>query len=96
MKITELVTKAHANAVNKGFWDHPREVGTMIALVHSELSEALEADRHNDADNFAEELADVVIRIADMAGGMGINLEQAIVDKMEINAGRAQLHGKAY
>lgn len=45
MNITELVTRAHGNAVKHGFWDPPLDFGTAIALIHSELSEALEEVR---------------------------------------------------
>lgn len=41
MNITELVGRAHDNAVKHGFWDPPLNFGTAIALIHSELSEAL-------------------------------------------------------
>ncbi len=42
MNISEIVTRAHENAVKHGFWDPAPEFGTAIALIHSELSEALE------------------------------------------------------
>lgn len=35
----------HQNAVNHGWWDDPREDGTVLALVHAEVSECLEALR---------------------------------------------------
>lgn len=45
--INDLAKEIHANAVNKGFYDKPTSVAERIALMHSELSEALEADRGN-------------------------------------------------
>lgn len=96
MKINQLIKDAHENAVNKGFWEEKREFGTLIALIHSELSEALEADRKNDQENLAEELADVLIRLADLCGGYNIDLEKAVKEKMERNKQRPRLHGKKY
>lgn len=45
MEIKTLVAKAHENAVKHGFWEPPLPFGTTIALIHSELSEALEEER---------------------------------------------------
>lgn len=96
LTVTFLMQKAHSNAKEKGFWDQPREFGTMIALIHSELSEALEGHRKNDMANVAEELADVAIRLGDLCGGLGIDLESAILAKMDKNKARPRLHGKEY
>lgn len=96
IRIGSLIGKAHENAVDHGFWDIPREFGTMIALVHSELSEALEADRKGDKEHVAEELADVFIRLADLCGGLEIDIESAILAKMEKNKDRPRMHGKEY
>lgn len=45
MTITNLVEQAHANATKHGFWEPAPEFGTAIALIHAELSEALEEMR---------------------------------------------------
>ena len=49
--LNQLRDEIHANAKEKGFYDNPREVGTMLMLIVSELAEALEADR---AGNFCD------------------------------------------
>jgi NTP pyrophosphatase (non-canonical NTP hydrolase) len=100
----KLQAKAHANAVDKGFWETERSDGESIALMHSELSEALEALRQgNPPDDkvpqhsgAAAELGDTIIRIMDLAGKRGWNVAQAMIDKMEFNAKRAYKHGKKF
>lgn len=91
--INHLCQEAYKTAKSKGWHDEPRETGTLLALIHAEVSEALEADRKGDFENFTEELADVCIRIFDLSECMGIDLEQAILKKMEFNKTRAHMHG---
>jgi NTP pyrophosphatase (non-canonical NTP hydrolase) len=43
--INQLALKLHENNKAKGFYDQPKNIGEMLALFHSEVSEALEADR---------------------------------------------------
>lgn len=72
---------------------------TDIALMHSELSEALEAMRHErwtGKDGVGEELADVVIRVLHFAGKHSINLGQELVRKMTLNLERPFKHGKEF
>lgn len=45
--INELCKEAYENAKSKGFHDKPVEMGTRLALIHGEVSEALEADRES-------------------------------------------------
>jgi NTP pyrophosphatase (non-canonical NTP hydrolase) len=47
-------------------------------------------------DTFEDELADVVIRVADMCGYLGIDLESHIKAKMKYNESRPHKHGKEY
>ena len=65
-----------------------------LMLVVTEVSEAAEAVRKNDPPHFTEELADIFIRLLDITGTMGIDIEKAIDRKMTINAGRPFLHEK--
>lgn len=94
----------HGNAKSHGWWEEPREDGTLIALIMSEAAEALEAlrkgngpDEHCPQFSGAEvELADVVIRIMDMAEARGWNVAGAIVAKHEFNKTRPYKHGKEF
>ncbi len=64
-----------------------------LMLMTSEIGEACEAIRHGDRVNLAEELADVIIRIADFCGWQDIDLEKAIAEKMAYNKMREYKHG---
>lgn len=71
-------------------------IGNRLMLIVGELAEAQEGLRHNDRENFKEELADVAIRLADLCGGLDIDLEAEIIKKMEKNKQRPYKHNKAF
>lgn len=97
LTISELIKECHKVASGKGWWDEPRNDGELIALMHSELSEALEAMRNRAGqDCLAEELADCCIRIFDYCGSRQIDLEAALLKKIEYNKTRPYRHGKKF
>ena len=73
-ELTNRIQEAYETAKNKGWHDEPREFGTLVALMHSEVTEAFEALMPDGEDNFSEELADVLIRIYDCCGLFNIPL----------------------
>ena len=102
---SNVAQDVHENAVNKGFWpEEGRNDGEIIALIHSELSETLEAIRAGNPpdDKLPQfsgaevELADAVIRIMDYGIGRGWRVAEAIEAKMAFNKTRAFKHGKAF
>ena len=96
---------AHKVAVDSGWWESDRELPEILALVHSEVSEALEAYRASGdvdevwraADGKPEgvqfELADAVIRIMDYFERREWNLDEVIAIKMGYNMERPHRHG---
>ena len=94
MYLRTVQEEAHAIAVARGSWDEPRTFGDLIALVHSKLSEALEEYLWNGLDYYPggvspenpaphgvpSELADIVIRVADIAEHYEGNLLQWLAE----------------
>ena len=71
-------------------------ISSRLMLIVSEVSEVLEALRKNDKENFKEELADIVIRTCDLAGGLGVDLQEEILKKINKNKNRPYKHGKEF
>jgi NTP pyrophosphatase (non-canonical NTP hydrolase) len=99
-----LIDHCHHSAYNNGWWHDiktgeeitERNISELLCLVHSEVSEAFEGYRRNKNDDHLPhramldvELADTVIRIFDMAGGLKIDLAGALVEKINYNNSRA-------
>lgn len=79
-------------------------VATSLALIHSEVSEALEELRKGEdhiktyfknskPEGMEIELADVIIRILDLAGELGLDIDLALRTKAEFNESRSYRHG---
>lgn len=106
--IAGLADAIHQWAHSKGFYEGdtcPMErtckhasgsILSALMLITTELAEAAEAVRKDDRANFAEELADTMIRLLDLCAAEGINIEAHIMDKMRKNMKRPQKHGKKF
>lgn len=94
--VNKLTDFCYNQSKNAGWHDNPREIGTMLMLVVSEIAEAMEGDRKDLMDDHLPnrkmievELADAVIRIGDLAGKLSLDLGGAIDEKLAYNLNRA-------
>jgi NTP pyrophosphatase (non-canonical NTP hydrolase) len=101
-----LAAMLHETAREKGFWDgeysHDK-VGNKLALVHSEVTEVLEAIRKSKgSEQVVEEMADVIIRLLDVYAAMRNeeqilhSLDEVLEAKINKNKERPRLHGNLF
>lgn len=97
--INELSKEIHQDNIDAGWWHDletgekkDRNVGELLCLIHSEISEAMEGHRKNLMDDklphrkmLEVELADAYIRIFDLAGAHNLDLGNAIAEKRQFN-----------
>lgn len=111
MNIDKLAKDIHRNAAEKGFWDYMYSnsepvgdtfifYGKQLAMIHSEVTETLEAIRKNKGqDQVVEELADILIRVLDLYEGLRVagdvkdSLQDTLLKKIAINTHRDKMHG---
>lgn len=96
----------HETAIEKGFWEgeHTHDkIGNKLALVHSEVTEVLEAIRKNQgSEKIVEEIADILIRTLDLYAAMRNqelvvhSLDEVLQNKINKNKERQRLHGNLF
>lgn len=107
--LNQLRDDAWQIAQNSGFHSPDPGIPARLALIHSEISEALEEHRNGVSPGaiileqpsgkpvgFAVELADALIRILDLCGCEEIDIERAVDVKMQYNRTREYKHGRNY
>lgn len=82
--IADVITYANSDETRKN------AIATLFVLM--EIRELIFATE--DTNHFREELADVIITALSAAGYLGIDIDKAVREKMEINRGREWRHGK--
>lgn len=94
-EINKLIRLCHGSAKAAHWWDKERNVGELLCLIHSEISEAMEGYRKNKRDehlpqrlSIEVELADALVRIFDLAGGLNLSLGEAFAEKLCYNQSR--------
>lgn len=101
-----LAAVLHQTAVEKGFWDgeiNYDKIGNKLALVHSEVTEVLEAIRKTKgSEEIVEEMSDIIIRLLDLYAAMRDenmiehSLDEILDKKLNINKERPKLHGNLF
>jgi len=109
MNLNELAQDVHQTSVDHGWWDTERNFGESLALIHSEVSEALEDWRRGLSLNAVQyevlhghtpkptgipiEFADIIIRVLELCAAYEIDIDSAVREKMAHNKGRPYRHG---
>jgi NTP pyrophosphatase (non-canonical NTP hydrolase) len=101
--LDEVAYQIHSNAVDKGFWEPNNGLIFYLkqcAMIHSEVSEVVEALRKEKGDDkVVEELADIIIRVLDLWAGLNHDgytkesIKKVLIDKVAVNTQRERLHG---
>ena len=96
MDIRDLTTKMHAFVRSKGWYEPeskrpqtPRNLAISLSLEANEVLEHFQWQEDlKDKDELASELADVALYLLQLASISGIDLEKAVLEKLEVNANR--------
>lgn len=104
MNLNDLSDDIHQTAKSKGWWPENQNIPEKLAMIHSEVSEALDEYRNGNAlrtyyttgqkpEGMPSELADIIIRTLDLAGFLEIDIAHHVREKHAFNKTRPHRHG---
>lgn len=103
LSLKELTDRSWDGAVAKGWAEKEVPFPEMVALLHSEISEALESFRNNESISWTDpngkpqgigsEFADILIRLGHYSKLLGIDLDYETERKLQYNSTRPHRHG---
>ena len=96
MELKDLTERMHALVESKGWYaadskrpQTPRNLAVSLSIEAAEILEHFQfSEDFKDRDKLASELADVTLYLLQLASVTGIDLEQAVLKKLEINQSR--------
>lgn len=104
--LTVLAKDIHDENREKGFWEHDRPLTETTMLIVSELAEAVEEEREGreemwygddgKPEGVDVELVDALIRLLDLLGSRGVDVDEVMRVKRAYNRSRPKKHGKEY
>ena len=94
--IAELTEKMHELVKSKGWYENdskrpqtPRNLAVSLSIEAAEILEHFQfGDEIKDKDELGSELADVTLYLLQLASVSGIDLEEAVLNKIEVNKTR--------
>lgn len=84
--LNQKMLEVRALADGKGFSSDPERIWEMLALIHTEVSEATDAYKKGESiEHLGEELTDAIIRILHLMSALNLDAEELFQNKMKKN-----------
>lgn len=93
INLNDLAKDNHQNSIEKGWYEPEPTVPELLCMIHSEVSEVVDAYRNGRDNEIGEELADIILRTLDLSAHLEIDIHSAVLNKLEYNKTRPYRHG---
>lgn len=93
INLNDLAKDNHQNNIEKGWYEPEPSIPELLCMIHSEVSEVVDAYRNGRDDEIGEELADIILRTLDLSAYLNIDIHSAVLNKLVYNKTRPYRHG---